>query len=112
MKKNNFEQKYLQLKMKIEKIGFICNGSVLSVYKTCGNSKCICHKDKSKRHGPYNIWTKKIKGKTVTKLLTDEQAILCRECIKNMREIENILNQMKELSTDFILDYRKNRGKM
>ena len=112
MKKNNYELKYLQLKKRIEKIGFICNGSVLSVYKTCGNSKCNCHKDKSKRHGPYNIWTKKIKGKTVTKLLTDEQAILCRECIKNMREIENILNQMKELSTDFVLEYRKNREKM
>ena len=45
-------------------------------------------------------------------VLTDEQALLCRECIKNKREIENVLNQMKELSTDFILRNKKNKEKV
>ena len=107
MKKDEYQKKYSLLKRKIEKIGFICTGSVMSVFKTCGNSNCICHKDKKARHGPYNIWTRKVKSKTVTRTLTNEQAKLCRKCIQNMRDVEVILKEMRDLSVQRIENYEK-----
>lgn len=105
MKKNEYQKKYNLLKKQIEGIGFICTGSVLSVFNTCGNSNCRCHKDKNARHGPYNIWTRKVKAKTVTKVLSNEQAHLCRECIQNIRRLENILEEMKKLSVQYVENY-------
>ena len=102
MEKDAIEKKYSLLKKKIDKIGFVCTGSVMSVYHTCGNPKCACAHDESARHGPYNRWTRKVKGKTVTRTLTDEQAAICRECINNYRNLERIIKEMKELSVQYI----------
>ena len=108
MKKDKYHKKYSILKRKIDKLGFISTGSVMKVYKTCGNPGCRCHKDKSKRHGPYNIWTRKVNSKTITRTLTDEQAKLVRKYINNMRKAENILKQMKDLSAQYIESYENN----
>jgi len=118
MKKDEYQKKYSLLKKRFDKIGFICTGSVMSVLKTCGNSNCRCHKDKKARHGPYNIWTRKVKTKTITRTLTDEQAKFCRKCIQNMRNVEGILQKMRDLSVQRIENYEndpltvKNRVKL
>jgi hypothetical protein len=118
MKKDKYHKKYSILKSRIDKLGFISTGSVMKVYKTCGNPGCRCHKDKSKRHGPYNIWTRKVDSKTVTRTLNDEQAKIARKCIDNMRKLEKILDQMKDLSVQYIENYEtdfsvdKNKGKL
>jgi hypothetical protein len=107
-KKMRLKRKYSALKRKIDKLGFITTGSLMKVYKTCGNAGCRCHKDKSKRHGPYNIWTRKVNAKTVTRTLTDEQAVLARKCIDNMRKFEKIAQQMKDLSVQYIENHGNN----
>ena len=108
MKKDKYYKKYSILKSRIDKLGFISTGSVMKVYKTCGNPGCRCHKDKSKRHGPYNIWTRKVNAKTITRTLNDEQAKIARGCIDNMRKLEKILDQMKNLSVQYIENYENN----
>jgi len=108
MKKDEYQKKYSILKRKIDKLGFISTGSVMKVYKTCGNTNCRCHKDKKARHGPYNIWTRKVKSKTITRTLTNEQAKLAQKCINNMRKVEGILQQMKDLSVKYIESYENN----
>ena len=105
MKKDKYHKKYSILKSRIDKLGFISTGSVMKVYKTCGNPGCRCHKDKSKRHGPYNIWTRKVNSKTITRTLNNEQAKIARKCIDNMRKLEKILDQMKDLSVQYIENY-------
>jgi len=116
--KDKYHKKYSILKERIDRLGFISTGSVMKVYKTCGNPGCRCHKDKSKRHGPYNIWTRKVNSKTVTKTLNSEQAKLVKGYIDNMRKLEKILDQMKDLSAQYIENYEtdfsvdKNREKL
>ena len=106
MEKNEYQKKYSLLKKKIKEIGFICTGSITLVYNKCGNPNCHCHRDKNALHGPYNIWTRKVRGKTVTRTLSDAQARFCRECIENMRTVEEILEKMKELSVQYVEDYK------
>ena len=118
MKKDEYQKKYFSLRKKIENIGFVCTGSVFSTFKTCGNPNCRCHKDKNNRHGPYNIWTRKVKAKTITRTLTNEQAKFCLQCIQNMRKLEGILEEMRDISVQCVESYgkdptvEKNRAKV
>jgi len=57
-------------------------------------------------HGPYQQWTHKVRGKTVTVRLTEAQAIRCREWIRNHRQMKATIRKMEALSlkeTDRIL---------
>ena len=102
MKSDPLRQRFLELKKELAKTGFICTGTVMSVLQKCGNPKCECARNRKALHGPYNRWTRKVKGKTVTRTLTDPQAELCRACIYNYRRLEGILDEMKSLSVLYI----------
>lgn len=101
-KKEQFSEEYQKLRDQLAQTGYICTGSITTVYRKCGKSYCYCAKDKKAVHGPYNVWTRKVKGKTVTRNLTNEQAELCRECIHNLRQLEGIIEKMKELTAKYI----------
>ena len=107
MTDNQFSEQYQQLRLQLADTGYICTGSVCTVYRKCGKPYCACAKDKKALHGPYNAWTRKVKGKTVTRNLTDEQAHLCRECITNLRQLEDVIEQMKNLTVQYMEDSRK-----
>ncbi len=107
MDKNTIEKKYQKLKKKIDALDFISTGSIMKVYNTCGRPGCECYKDKSKKHGPYNIWTRKVNAKTVTRTLTKEQARMARQYVANMRKFEKITRQMKDLSAQYIQSFKK-----
>jgi hypothetical protein len=101
-KKGQFSEEYQRLQEQLAKVGYISTGSITTVYRKCGKPYCYCAKDKNALHGPYNVWTRKVKGKTVTRNLTDAQAELCRECIQNLRRLRGIVEKMKELSVKYI----------
>ena len=65
---------------------------------TCGRDYCACRTDPKARHGPYPYWTSKKAQKTVSRLLTAQEAALYEEWIANRRELERTLQQMKRLS--------------
>jgi hypothetical protein len=64
----------------------------------CGKSYCRCHADPPQLHGPYWQWTRAVKGKTVTRLLTEDQARLYLEWIANRRRLTKILAEMDKVS--------------
>ena len=84
-------------KARIAAIGFTCEGSLLERYTTCNNPNCRCS-DPDQRHGPYWQLSWKEGGKTVSKLLSAEDAALYREWIDNRRRLEAELEQMRDLS--------------
>jgi len=88
----------LRLKAKIESKERILNGSLAKQYKQCGKLNCRCHEDKTFWHGPYFIWTRKVKGKTVTKTLNKNQAAAVKIAIKEMKELKFIIERWKTLS--------------
>ena len=53
--------------------GFILPGTLTERMTRCGHPRCRCHADPPQLHGPYHQWTRKIAGKTVTRILTDDQ---------------------------------------
>ncbi|MCA1681030.1 MAG: hypothetical protein LC777_19870 [Actinobacteria bacterium] len=88
---------YEAAKARIAEVGFTCEGSLVERYTTCNNPSCRCQ-DPEQRHGPYWQLSWKQAGKTVSKLLSAEDAALYREWIDNRRRLEAALEQMRDLS--------------
>jgi hypothetical protein len=88
---------YEKAKTRIAEVGFTCEGSLVERYTTCNNPNCRCA-DPDQRHGPYRQLSWKEHGKTVSKLLSPEDAALYREWIDNRRRLEAALEEMRDLS--------------
>lgn len=92
-------RQYQELKQKLLEVDFICPGSVTRIFQECGKPNCRCHQGKKFRHGPYYLWTRKVHGKTVTRQLTEQQALQCKQWIGNNRKLRTIIKQMQKLSS-------------
>ena len=101
----DLEKKYDRLKEQLTKIGHVCIGSINTVYTKCGNDYCECSKDETKRHGPYYSWTRKIKGKTISKRLSKKQVIECQKFIKNHKKLKAIIEKMKNITEKIVENY-------
>jgi hypothetical protein len=88
---------YQAANARLTEVGFICEGSLQELYTSCGNPNCRC-RDPEHRHGPYWQLTWKEQGKTITRRLSAEDAALYREWIANRRQLEAVLEQMRDLS--------------
>jgi len=93
-----YQDKHRKLSAKLSEIGFIWPGNIQRRYLTCGKPYCACKKDPEARHGPYAYWTSKEAKKTVSRLLSPQEADLMEEWIENRRKLEKIILQMKKLS--------------
>ena len=100
------EARYGDLQSQLSQTGYVCNGTVMSLYRTCGKSGCACNEDPLMRHGPYHIWTRKENGKTVTRSLSKEQADECIEYIQNYKEMESIIEKMREISVKILQEVK------
>ena len=93
---------YRELAGKLATIGFIWPGTVRSQKLTCGKAYCACHKDPEARHGPYWYWTSKKAGKTVSRMLREEEAAVIVPWIKNRQEVDATLKQMRRVSAQML----------
>ena len=100
-------KEYQQLKKELVSVGFICVGTVSAVYRQCGKQNCRCHNDPDSRHGPYSLWTLKIKGKTTSRFLNEENAKECKDWITNQRKLQKIIKRMQELSKKAAADWHR-----
>jgi hypothetical protein len=56
--------------MQIAQLGDMRSGSITGTGGRCGNPNCHCHRAGDPGHGPYYRLTRKVKGKTVTEMLS------------------------------------------
>jgi len=95
---SRYRDRYEKLKAKLRDLGYVCLGSITRRWLTCGKSSCICHRDPSQRHGPYYHWTRKIRGRTQSRMLDERLARLYEEGIRNHRRLDAVVEKMREVS--------------
>ena len=83
---------YQAAKAKFAEVGFTCEGSLIERYTTCNNPNCRCT-DPEQRHGPYWQLSCKHAGKTVSRVLSAEDAALHQEWIANRRRLDATLKE-------------------
>jgi hypothetical protein len=87
-----------QLHARLAEIDYILPGTINIVHNRCGKPNCACHADPPRLHGPYITWTRKIKGKTVTRRLTPEQLDRYRPWFENNRRLRQLITELETLS--------------
>ena len=95
---SRYRNRYEKLKAKLRDLGYVCLGSITCRWLTCGKPSCICHRDPSRRHGPYYHWTRKLRGRTQSRMLDESLARLYQQAIRNHQTLDAIIQKMQELS--------------
>jgi hypothetical protein len=88
---------YDALKAQLAEVGFICEGSLVELYTSCGKPGCRCA-DPDRRHGPYYQLSWKEAGKTISRRLSADEARLYQEWIANRHRLQSVITQMQALS--------------
>lgn len=73
-------------------------GSVVVRLMRCGKRNCACKADPPRMHGPYTQWTRTVEGKTVTKLLTQEQLARYQPWFDNARTLRDLVAKLEIVS--------------
>ena len=77
---------------------FALPGTILERRICCKKPGCRCTADPPQLHGPYYQWTRKVNGKTVTRLLTKEQKERYEAWFDNAKQIRTLLAELEMLS--------------
>ena len=97
---------YEALKRLLLELGYARPGSLVRRLMPCGKTGCRCLEDPPSLHGPYYQWSRKVRGKTITRRLDAEQARRCREWTTNHRRLRTLVRRLEALAlreTDRIL---------
>jgi hypothetical protein len=82
------ETEYARLRVRLAHLGWVSNGYVQDRGPGAG--------------GPCYQWTRKVKAKTVSVALSQEQYAALKQAIENWREAQAILARMQALSREII----------
>ncbi len=80
--------------------GFCLPGSIVICRTRCGKPRCACAADPPVLHGPYIQWTRTVKGKTVTRRLTQAQYGAYAAWFANTRRLRALAAQLEALSLE------------
>ena len=79
-------------------LGLALPGTLIERHVRCGKPGCRCHAEPPVLHGPYWQWTRKIGGKTVTRLVPDEQLDDYRQWLDNHRRLRALVAELEALT--------------
>jgi len=86
----------------LSELGFALPGSVEVRRTRCGKANCRCKADPPQLHGPYIVWTRKVEGKTVTRVLTPEQLEDYRPLMDNAKRLRELVTQLQDLTLEVL----------
>lgn len=84
-------------------------GSLVVRTGRCGKNYCACQKDPPRLHGPFRSWTRKVAGKTVTRLLSEEQLEDYQALFDNHRRLKELVRELEQLSLEMVEDDGRRR---
>ena len=79
-------------------LGLALPGTLIERHVRCGKPGCRCHADPPVLHGPYWQWTRKVVGKTITRLVPDEQLDDYRQWLDNDRKLRALVAELEALT--------------
>ncbi len=99
-----------RIRSAIARIDYLCSGTLLERFTSCGKAGCRCAQDPAARHGPYYDWGHMQDGKLVHRRLTAEQAALLRPAIANYQKVKELLRAW-EMETERLIEAEAPRNR-
>jgi hypothetical protein len=91
-----------RIRQELASVGPLLPGSLVIRTGPCGKQACACHQDPLRQHGPFRSWTRKVDGKTVTRLLTEDQLADYHEMFENRRRLKEIIQELEQMGLDIV----------
>ncbi len=91
-----------RLARQLAQIDYALPGSIVTRMMRCGTPGCRCKHDPPQLHGPYLQWTRKVDGKTVTRLLTPEQLARYQPWLDNARRLRELVAELETLTVQAV----------
>ena len=85
---------YERLRKQLSSVALLAQGSVFQIDPPAA----------APRANTRYMWTRKVKGTTVTKALDREQYVKLKQAIEANRKVEKLLTRMREIAQNCILD--------
>lgn len=82
----------------LAEIDHVLPGTVTVRLGPCGKPTCRCHAEPPRLHGPYISWTRKVDGRTVTRLLSEEQWADYEPWFENSKRLKGLVAELEALS--------------
>ena len=70
-------------------------GSVVVRHMRCGKRGCACKADPPALHGPYIQWTRTVRGRTVTRYLSEAQLARYQPWFDNARRLKDLVAKLE-----------------
>ena len=86
----------------LSELGLALPGSVEIRRTRCGKANCRCKADPPQLHGPYIVWTRKVEGKTVTRVLTPDQLKDYQPLLDNAMRLRDLVTQLQNLTLEVL----------
>jgi hypothetical protein len=83
------------LAAELGQIDGVLPGSVIRRHMRCGKHSCACKADRPALHGPYIQWTRTVDGKTVTRLLTEDELLRYQPWFDNARRLKELVAKLE-----------------
>jgi hypothetical protein len=80
---------------RLAEIDGLLPGSVVVRHMRCGKPACACKADSPLLHGPYIQWTRTVRGKTVTRYLSEEQLGRYQPWFDNARRLKDLVAKLE-----------------
>ncbi len=98
MTETNARKRRREITAEMAAIGFCLPGSLIEQMRRCSTAGCHCHSDPALLHGPYRLWTRKVAGKTLSKVLTEQQYERYRPWVENSRRLHELMAELEQIS--------------
>ena len=79
-------------------LGLALPGTLIERHVRCGKPGCRCHADPPVLHGPYWQWTRKVAGKTITRLVPGDQLDDYRQWLDNHHKLRALVAELEALT--------------
>ena len=79
-------------------LGLALPGTLIERHVRCGRANCRCHADPPVLHGPYWQWTRTVDGKTITRLVPDDQIDDYRQWLGSHRRLRALIAELETLT--------------
>ena len=96
---------------KIACLGDFRLGSLTERYRRCGKPRCHCAREDSRGHGPSWSVTRKVAGKTVTKVIKSDAVDVTRGQIDEYHQFQDLVHEFVETNVkicDALLEAESN----
>jgi len=86
----------------LSEIGLALPGSLTVRAYRCGKTKCRCRAEPPQLHGPYAFWTRKVNGKTVTRMLSHDEVAEYQPLFDNARKLRDLASELQQLTLQLV----------